>query len=220
MDGDLYDEFGNYIGPELESDESEGEEEKYGAEEEEDELEEDGETMETGDEPEAGQEMAVVLHEDKKYYPTAEEVYGAEVETVVQEEDTQPLTEPIIAPVKKHKFSIQEQELPSTVYEIEYLADLMDSAELIRNVALVGHLHCGKTSFVDCLLEQTHPELPMREDKDVCDQPTVALFSFPCGQPPHDQPPCLASVHLNSLIPVPCDLVPVLCIILYYVLWE
>ena len=28
MDGDLYDEFGNYIGPELESDESEGEEER------------------------------------------------------------------------------------------------------------------------------------------------------------------------------------------------
>ena len=26
MDGDLYDEFGNYIGPELESDESGGEE--------------------------------------------------------------------------------------------------------------------------------------------------------------------------------------------------
>ncbi len=25
MDGDLYDEFGNYIGPELESDDSEGE---------------------------------------------------------------------------------------------------------------------------------------------------------------------------------------------------
>ncbi len=25
-------------------------------------------------------EMAVVLHEDKKYYPTAEEVYGPDVE--------------------------------------------------------------------------------------------------------------------------------------------
>lgn len=25
-------------------------------------------------------EMQVVLHEDKKYYPTAEEVYGPEVE--------------------------------------------------------------------------------------------------------------------------------------------
>ena len=28
MDGDLYDEFGNYIGPELESDESEADEER------------------------------------------------------------------------------------------------------------------------------------------------------------------------------------------------
>ena len=31
-------------------------------------------------EREEGDEMAVVLHEDKKYYPTAEEVYGPEVE--------------------------------------------------------------------------------------------------------------------------------------------
>ncbi len=39
MDGDLYDEFGNYVGPELDSDESEGEEEKegYGGEREEEE---------------------------------------------------------------------------------------------------------------------------------------------------------------------------------------
>lgn len=35
----------------------------------------------------------------------------------------------------------------------------MDSAELIRSVALVGHLHHGKTSFMDCLLMQTHPDL-------------------------------------------------------------
>ena len=42
---------------------------------------------------------------------------------------------------------------------MEFLADLMDSAELIRSVALVGHLHHGKTSFMDCLLMQTHPEL-------------------------------------------------------------
>ena len=40
-------------------------------------------------------------------------------QTVVQEEDTQPLTEPIIAPVKKHKFSFREQDLPNTVYNIE-----------------------------------------------------------------------------------------------------
>ena len=33
----------------------------------------------------------IVLHEDKKYYPTAEEVYGKETETLVMEEDAQPL---------------------------------------------------------------------------------------------------------------------------------
>lgn len=45
-----------------------------------------------GDHDEDHPGMDVVLHEDKKYYPTAEEVYGPEVETIVQEEDTQPLT--------------------------------------------------------------------------------------------------------------------------------
>ena len=35
--------------------------------------------------------MAVVLHEDKKYYPTAEETFGKDTETLVQEEDAQPL---------------------------------------------------------------------------------------------------------------------------------
>jgi len=33
----------------------------------------------------------IVLHEDKKYYPTAEEVYGKGTETLVMEEDAQPL---------------------------------------------------------------------------------------------------------------------------------
>lgn len=52
--------------------------------------EEDEDEQGEGDEDVPG--MEVVLHEDKKYYPTAEEVYGPEVETIVQEEDTQPLT--------------------------------------------------------------------------------------------------------------------------------
>ena len=33
---------------------------------------------------------------DKQYYPTAEQVYGKDVEALVEEEDAQPLTEPII----------------------------------------------------------------------------------------------------------------------------
>ena len=42
---------------------------------------------------EEDQEMdyQIVLHEDKKYYPSAEEVYGQETETLVMEEDAQPL---------------------------------------------------------------------------------------------------------------------------------
>ena len=47
------------------------------------------------------------------------------------------------------------------------MTDLMDSTELIRNVALIGHLHHGKTTFVDCLVEQTHPELRTKEGKAV-----------------------------------------------------
>ena len=56
-----------------------------------------------------GSSTAVVLHEDKKYYPSTSEVYGPEVETIVEEEDAQPLTEPIVQPVKKNKFQHVEQ---------------------------------------------------------------------------------------------------------------
>ena len=107
MEGDLYDEFGNYIGPELESDESEEEEEER---EEDDEQTNEDITLPEVREGERGvvinnctlislqddegeddmdtgtvalvapETQAVVLHEDKKYYPTAEEVYGPEVE--------------------------------------------------------------------------------------------------------------------------------------------
>ena len=52
----------------------------------------------------------VVLAEDKKYYPTAEEVYGAEVEALVMDEDAQPLEVPIVAPIKQKKIETLEQE--------------------------------------------------------------------------------------------------------------
>ncbi|GIY37647.1 116 kDa U5 small nuclear ribonucleoprotein component [Caerostris extrusa] len=166
MDADLYDEFGNYIGPQLDSD-SEDEEESYEREEPEAIEYNEDDAMDDGHEDDEVPPMQIVLHEDKKYYPSAEEVYGPDVETIVQEEDTQALTEPIIAPVKKKKFSYVEQELPNTKYNLEFLADLMDNTNLIRNVALVGHLHHGKTSFVDCLIEQTHPDLKVREGSNL-----------------------------------------------------
>ena len=107
MDADLYDEFGNYIGPDLESDEEENE--VVGREDEEDEFEDQDsdEAMDQSAVETTEPQMAVVLHEDKKYYPSALEVYGPGVETLVQEEDAQPLTEPIIAPIKRRKFQVE-----------------------------------------------------------------------------------------------------------------
>ena len=59
----------------------------------------------------------MVLHEDKQYYPSAEDVYGPGVETMVQEEDAQPLTEPIIAPIKVRKWTVEEKDMPETRFD-------------------------------------------------------------------------------------------------------
>jgi U5 small nuclear ribonucleoprotein component len=59
----------------------------------------------------------IILHEDKKYYPTAQEVYGEDVEAIVQEEDAQPLSEPIVQPIKVRKWAIEEKGLPETRYD-------------------------------------------------------------------------------------------------------
>lgn len=67
---------------------------------------------------------AVILHEDKQYYPSAQDVYGADVETLVQEEDAQPLSEPIIAPVKVRKWVIEEKDLPETRFNKGYIIKL------------------------------------------------------------------------------------------------
>lgn len=98
----------------------------------------------------------IVLHEDKKYYPTAEETYGADVETLVQEEDAQPLTEPIVQPIKIRKFAEQEKELPVTRFDRTFMLDLMEHPSMIRNVMVAGHIHHGKTSLLDMLVLETH----------------------------------------------------------------
>jgi U5 small nuclear ribonucleoprotein component len=94
----------------------------------------------------------IVLHEDKKYYQTALEIYGEDVETLVQEEDAQPLTEPIVKPTKIKRFEVSEQDLPEMKYKPQFLIDLMDYPQMIRNIALVGHLHHGKVGILKCFL--------------------------------------------------------------------
>jgi U5 small nuclear ribonucleoprotein component len=165
MDDSLYDEFGNYIGPEIESDQDSDREEDDDNDEpgEEDSIavESDGEGPSNGWLTTGGSndedmlENQVVLAEDKKYYPTAEEVYGEDVETLVMDEDEQPLEQPIIKPVKNKKFEVGVKD-SSTYVSSQFMLGLMSNPSLSRNVALVGHLQHGKTVFMDMLVEQTH----------------------------------------------------------------
>ena len=188
---ELYDEFGNYIGPDLndsDDDDDDDDDEEEGDEEEEEEDDDDddagghrrggaaggeweddedidgrgiediGGSGEGGDGGEGKEyESAIVLHEDKKYYPDADEVYP-DAETLVMDEDAQPLEEPIVAPIKKKTFSVLEKSIPSTSYNTEFMTGLMDRLDLVRNVAVLGNLHSGKTLFCDALIAETHDE--------------------------------------------------------------
>ncbi|CAD5222309.1 unnamed protein product [Bursaphelenchus xylophilus] len=154
MDGDLYDEFGNYIGPSLDSDE-------------EDENDRDSDQQDGQDDEDEEMEDDIVLHEDKKYYQTALEVYGEGVEALVQDEDAQPLTEPIYKSGKIKRFEVAEQDLPATNYKPQFMVDLMQHPQLVRNIVIAGHLGHGKTTFMDCLMEQTHPGFQRPEESDM-----------------------------------------------------
>ncbi|KAI9512613.1 Calreticulin family-domain-containing protein [Russula earlei] len=161
-----YDEFGNYIGADIDSEEEvldvphddipaahaqqqqplEGYDDEHGGTG-------PGMALMEVDEP---THNAVILHEDKQYYPSASDVYGEGVETLVQEEDAQPLTEPIIAPVKVRKWTVEEKGMPETRYDKGFLVNMMSFPNMIRNVAVAGHLHHGKTALLDMLVFETH----------------------------------------------------------------
>ena len=98
---------------------------------------------------------SVVLHEDKNFYPDANEVYPG-VDNIVQEEDMQPITEPIIPPAFPKVFDLLEPTLPQTTFNYEFVSHLMSVPTLIRNVAVAGALHHGKTSLMDVYVQLTH----------------------------------------------------------------
>src|SRR5689334_20479022 len=115
MDEDLYDEFGNYIGPELEIEDvkettnGKDEGEVISLEDNDIKIQETEIPLVT---KEPSHTKAIVLHEDKKYYQSSEEIYGPDVETMVQDEDTQPLEKPIIQPTVKKTWTVREEQLP------------------------------------------------------------------------------------------------------------
>ncbi|KAF9056032.1 P-loop containing nucleoside triphosphate hydrolase protein [Panaeolus papilionaceus] len=158
-----YDEFGNYIGADLDSDDEDVVQEQYRQESAPPQTLEgyDDATMKESDdmalmEIDEPSHRALILHEDKQYYPSAGDVYGADVETLVQEEDAQPLSEPIVAPIKVRKWVVEEKDMPETRFDKAFLLNMTAFPDMIRNVAVVGHLHHGKTALMDMLVFETH----------------------------------------------------------------
>ena len=75
---------------------------------------------------------------------------------MVEDEDAQALEVPVVPRVVRARAEVLERNaLPSHVSPA-FLAALMSAPLLVRNVAVVGQLHCGKTSLLDVLLEETH----------------------------------------------------------------
>ena len=71
-----------------------------------------------------------------------------------------------LAAGEQKKFPVQGADLPEVFYSREFMTDLLSFPEGIRNIAFAGHLHHGKTAFVDMLVMQTH-DLQERMDKKV-----------------------------------------------------
>eukprot|EP00178_Gracilaria_changii_P020229 TRINITY_DN587_c0_g1_i10.p1 TRINITY_DN587_c0_g1~~TRINITY_DN587_c0_g1_i10.p1 ORF type:complete len:1033 (-),score=153.33 TRINITY_DN587_c0_g1_i10:8050-11148(-) len=188
---ELYDEFGNYIGPELsdtDSNTSQHEDnpilEQAGPHHSSDDhvdVSARGQTstkllleQDDASKPQTEIEVdsqAIVLAEDKQYYPSAEDVFGPDTEVLIEEEDAQGISEPIIAPIVVPSSGLHESQdsIPPTKYNRKFLTDaVLPYPRLLRNIALVGHLHHGKTSFVDMLFEATH-DMPWEnfDDRDL-----------------------------------------------------
>lgn len=122
-EADYYDEFGNYIGPVQDAGVVEGGEGgdniyDYDSEDKADTMDNTNYINDSMQISTKATSSNVVLHEDKKYFPSAMEVYGESVQVLVEEEDAQPLTEPIIAPIKEILIDT-EGAVPSFRYSLE-----------------------------------------------------------------------------------------------------
>ena len=65
-----------------------------------------------------------------------------------------------MAAVRKKQLEVLSREALPCLTSPEFLTGLLATPSLVRNVAVVGHLHAGKTSLLDMLVEQTHTLRP------------------------------------------------------------
>lgn len=78
-----------------------------------------------------------------------DDLYGDDVEFRIEEEDREPITKPLIEVQSKKNFCHRIPPITD-----DFLLSLMNVDHAIRNVAIIGHLLHGKTTFVDCLVSK------------------------------------------------------------------
>lgn len=150
---DEYDEFGNPI---------EIEQVSFAAEEEDSEpVSEQKPIYDESDEDEQtsrNQEQAIVPLQD---------AFSDDVEVLVETEDNQDIDVPLVEVAREHAkgpdysvFTHLKKHIPKTMYDREYMLGMLEAPERIRNVAVIGPLHSGKTSLVDLLVMDSHENLP------------------------------------------------------------
>lgn len=186
MDGDedMYDEFGNPINEDSEdSDDASPEDKLYrqnlsdlsqDEQDEEDEEGNDDDNEETHDKPIGSKRNItdsgdLIVHEGKNSGMTLSQRFGTDVETIIAQPQEAGTNEPVIKPDIRRRgkveFSVDttidgSSELPEIIYSREYMVNTAKQLpERIRNIALVGNLHSGKTTFLDMLVTQTHPSI-------------------------------------------------------------
>lgn len=197
MDDDEYDEFGNYIGSPATAPTGGGA--VATNEDDEDTFRTDyvqsvdgaynqapstlGEDTMTIDE--SSNSMAVVLAEDKKVFPDANEVYP-NVTTVTLETDAQDLETPLLAPQVNPDIYSKDfakfAEIPSLTYDQRFMTALMNNQNLIRNITIMGQIHSGKTKLVHNLFQSStveglsHDSLKSASKKGGKDKESERLF--------------------------------------------
>jgi 116 kDa U5 small nuclear ribonucleoprotein component len=76
----------------------------------------------------------IIIKQVKKFIQYLLIIQG--VETLVMEEDAQPLTEPIVPVSHKKEYDHLESKIPETTFDFDFMAALMIKPELIRNVKI------------------------------------------------------------------------------------
>lgn len=158
-DDDQYDDFGNFVGDALSPDWVSSHSEENGLEN----TQLIEESLSSDEESQRGKDGVLVSTDNlREPFEGAETIYVDPTSTGKDE----PLIK-LIAADRTLEYKLVDDELPRTRYCKEYLIELSRvQPERIRNVAVVGGLHVGKTSFLDTLVMETHPEICPSKLKD------------------------------------------------------